>query len=319
MNKVLFIGPKFGFEAAKTVLDGIVELKHVESDKEAVLSEIVNSLGIIDASMKVPFNESMISVSSKIKIISCATTGSDHIDQSVIDKYGITVKTLKEDIDLIQGLTPAAELSWALLMSCARNLKGAIAHVETVKWDRELFPGVMLKGKTIGIIGCGRIGGWMSKYATAFGMHVIGFDPYLKQFPEKVEEVTLDYLVEKSDFISVHVHLTDKTENLLSFDLLSKVKKGVIIINSSRSKIVNEGALLKGLESGIIGACGLDVLDGEPNIKDNKLLKYAQNNANLIITPHCGGFSPDAVKLVCERAAEKIKNFIRENNLYENQ
>lgn len=318
MNKVLFIGPEFGFVAAKVILEGIAELKYVDSVKEAVLSEIVDSLGIIDASMKVPFDESLISMSCKIKIISCATTGSDHIDQSVVDKYGITVKTLKEDKDLIQGLTPAAELSWALLMACARNLKGAIAHVESSKWDRELFPGVMLKGKTIGIIGCGRIGGWMSKYAIAFGMRVIGFDPFLKHFPEKIEEVTLDYLVETSDFISVHVHLSDETENLLSFELLSKVKKGAIIINSSRSKIVNEEALLMGLESGNIGACGLDVLDGEPNIKDNKLLIYAQNNANLIITPHCGGFSPDAVKLVCGRAAEKIKNFILEYNLNEN-
>ena len=315
MNKVLFIGPKFGFQAANDILDGLVEVIYVNPHIDDLSCEIVDSIGIIDASMKVPINEQLILKSKNFKIISCATTGSDHIDSLVIEKFGITLKTLKEDKDLIQNLTPAAELSWALLMACARNLKGAFSHVDNSNWDRELFPGVMLKGKTIGIIGCGRIGGWMSKYALAFGMRVIGFDPFINVIPNEIEKVSLEYLLAESDFITVHVHLSDLTENLLSNELLLKTKKGVIIINTSRGKIINEEGLLRGLESGHIAACGLDVLDGEPNIKDHKLLKYSQENNNLIITPHCGGYSPDAVKLVCERASLKIKNFVLENNL----
>jgi D-3-phosphoglycerate dehydrogenase len=191
-------------------------------------------------------------------------------------------------------------------MACARKLKGAFRHVEAGGWTREDFPGVMLKGRTLGLVGFGRIGGWMGRYAQAFGMRVLAADPFQKEFPAYVEARTLYDLVPEVDFISMHVHLSDQTRGLLSRELIERMKPGTILINTSRGALVDEAALLDALMSARIAAAGIDVLDGEPATANHPLTEYARMHDNLLITPHCGGFSPDAVRIVCARAAEKI-------------
>lgn len=146
----------------------------------------------------------------------------------------------------------------------------------------------------------------MGRYARAFDMDVVGYDPYLETLPEGFRRVTLEELVKTSDFISIHVHLSDDTKGLLSRDYLKKTKYGAVLINTSRGAIIDETALLDCLNSGRIRAAGLDVLEGEPDINEHPLVEYARTHDNLIITPHCGGFSPDAVAKVCSHAAKKI-------------
>jgi D-3-phosphoglycerate dehydrogenase len=211
-----------------------------------------------------------------------------------------------EDKELLRNLTPAAEFSWALLMACARKLPEAINQVKTGSWDREMVPGIMLRGKRIGIIGCGRIGTWMSTYANAFGMDVVGYDPFITDWPPQIETVSLEELVHTSDFITIHVPLNENTKGLFSSKHFDTIKTGMILINTSRGAVIDEKALLEALESKRLRAAGLDVLTDEPDIQQSPLFSYIQTHDNLIITPHCGGFSPDAVRIVCSRAAEKI-------------
>ena len=256
--------------------------------------------------MKTRITNGMIRKAGKLRIISCATTGSDHIEREELDRRSIPVRTLKEDRGLLLGLTPAAELSWALLMACARRLPSAFSHVKSGQWTREMFPGTMLRGKRLGIIGCGRIGGWMGRYALAFGMDVVGYDPYMDPLPDGFTPLPLEDLFRTSDFITVHVHLSDETRGLVSRQLLESARNCAVFINTSRGPIVDESALLDCLKNNTIGAAGLDVLDGEPEIDNHPLVGYARENDNLIITPHCGGFSPDAVAIVCTEAAKKI-------------
>ena len=147
--------------------------------------------GTIDQfNLMVTITNDMVKKAGNLKIISCATTGSDHIEREELDKRSIPVRTLKEDRDLLLDLTPAAELSWALLTACARILPAAFDHVKSGQWVRESFPGIMLKGKQLGIIGCGRIGGWMGRYARAFDMKIVGYDPYLDRLPEGFSRIT---------------------------------------------------------------------------------------------------------------------------------
>ena len=176
---------------------------------------------------------------------------------------------------------------------------------------REDFPGLMLNGRRLGVIGCGRIGGWMARYARAFGMDVVGYDPFVESFPEGIERVSLEEVVSGSDAITVHVHLSAQTRGVVSADLFRRMKPGAIFLNTSRGAIADEAALLQALQSGHLSAAGVDVLDGEPEIENHPLRRYAQSHANLLITPHCGGFSPDAVRVVCRRAAEKIRDHLR--------
>jgi D-3-phosphoglycerate dehydrogenase len=261
---------------------------------------------LLDASMKVVISDAMVASAAKLQIISCATTGSDHIERTELDRRGIPVRTLMEDRQLLLNLTPAAELSWALLMACARMLPAAIDHVKDGGWDREQFPGIMLNGKRIGIVGCGRIGTWMSRYARAFGMDIVGYDPFVSEFPPQITPVSFEELARTSDFITIHVPLTEDTNGLFSQSCFEQVKTGAILINTSRGAVIDESALLDALKSERIKAAGLDVLIDEPQIVNSPLAQYAKTHHNLILTPHCGGFSHDAVKIVCRRAAEKI-------------
>jgi D-3-phosphoglycerate dehydrogenase len=180
--------------------------------------------------------------------------------------------------------------------------------VKQGRWVREDFPGLMLNGRRLGIIGCGRIGGWMARYGRAFGMDVVGYDPFLDKFPDGIVPVSLEELAATSDAITVHVHLSDETRGLVSADIFRRMKPGAIFLNTSRGAVADEAALLEGLESGRLGAAGLDVLEGEPDVAKHPLRLYAERHDNLLITPHCGGFSPDAVRVVCRRAAEKIRD-----------
>jgi D-3-phosphoglycerate dehydrogenase len=307
MRKVIYLGAEEGFEATQRALAGAADVVHVAAEPKDVAAALRDADGLLDASMKVKLTPEMLAAASKLKIISTATTGADHISRDGLSERGIPVRTLKEDPDVLRNITPAAELSFALLMALARKLPAAVQHVKDGGWTREEFPGVMLRGKTLGLVGCGRIGGWMARYARAFGMDVIGHDPFLVEFPDTIRKMPLEHVLSQSDFVSIHVHLSPETTGLVSKALIDSMKAGAFLINTSRGAIVNEQALLAALQSGHLGGAGLDVLDGEPDTANHPLVQYARTHDNLLITPHCGGFSPDAVRVVCAHAAGKIR------------
>ena len=303
---IAYLGADAGYQALVETLGGAADAVHVEANPNALSQALETASGLLDASMAVPISDAMIDAAPNLKIISCATTGADHIARDSAQAKGIAIHTLREDADLLANLTPAAELSWALLMAVARSLPAAVAHTRAGLWRREDFPGTMVQGRTLGLVGVGRIGGWMARYAQAFGMSVLGYDPYQDTLSDGVKPATLEDLFGASDFVSVHVHLSDETRGLVNRALLESAKPGQILINTSRGAIVDEAALLDGLKSGRLGGAGLDVLDGEPDTVNHPLVVYSQSHENVLITPHCGGLSPDAVRLVCARAGQKI-------------
>lgn len=306
MKKILFIGPIEGFEAAAEMVGGAATLVHVPAERQMVREAIQSSEALIDASMKISFDQEMLESATRLQIISTATTGADHIDKEVAESNGVKVRTLREDSELLFNITPAAELSWALVLACARRVVPATQHVRKGHWVREDFPGPMLNGRVLGLVGCGRIGQWMARYGQAFGMRVLGFDPLIESWPNGVEKSDLDTVLEQADVVSVHVHLGPETNGMIGTREFARMKSGAIFVNTSRGAICDERALVHALESGHLSAAGLDVLEGEPEIARHPLVEYARKHENLLITPHCGGFSPDAVRRVCARAVEKV-------------
>ncbi len=300
---LLFMGPPSGWQSVQSAAGASARLLHVEPRQDALAAALAEADGLIDAAIRVPLTDEMVRGAPRLKVVSCASTGTDHVARGEIERRGIVVRSLFDSPEVIRNLTPAAELTWALVLACARRLPSAVAHVRGGGWDREQFPGMMLNNRQLGLIGCGRIGGWMARYAQAFGMRVVGFDPHRSEFPAGVTRVSLEDVMETSDVVSVHVPLNAETRGLVSAALFARVKPGAIFINTSRGPIADEAALLQALQSGRIAAAGLDVLDGEPAIADHPLLAYARNHDNLLITPHCGGFSPDAVAVVSAHAA----------------
>ncbi len=305
-RRIVYVGADAGFAGAQAAAAGRATVTQVPAEAAALAAALVDADALLDASMKVRITDVMVAAAPRLGIVSCATTGADHIERQALADRGAEVRTLREDPELLRNLTPAAELSWALVLACARKLPAATAHTRAGDWVREDFPGLMLNGRTLGLIGCGRIGQWMARYGTAFGMNIVGHDPHIAPWPAGIERRPLAEVMAASDVVSVHVHLNEETRGLVSADLLAAARPGLILVNTSRGAIVDEDALLAGLETGRIGAAGLDVLDGEPDIAAHPLIRYSRTHDNLVITPHCGGFSPDAVRLVCRRAAEKI-------------
>ncbi len=302
MHKIIYTGPQNQLAAARLAAGDGIDVAWVAAEPAAIASALHDADGVIDASMRVKISSEMIAAAPKLKVISCATTGADHIEVGTDGR--VAVFTLREAPELLAGLTPAAELSWALVLACARNLPAANAHVRSGHWVREDFPGLMLNGRRLGIIGCGRIGGWMLRYGEAFGMNRVGYDPHIDP-PTGVAKASLNELFETCDVISLHVHLSDTTRGMITEDHFNRVKQGAVFINTSRGALIDENALLRALESGRLGAAGLDVLDGEPEIIDHPLRRYGETHDNLLITPHCGGFSPDAVAKVVAHAARR--------------
>ena len=303
---VIYLGPKDALPTACEVLEPSWTVFTPDPTPEAVAVHLQDAVAILDASMKVRFDRAMLDRAPRLQVISTATTGADHIDSEALEERSIPLLTLKGEKGILQNLTPAAELSWTLLMVCARRLRGAVQHVLEGNWVREEFPGIMLKGKTLGLIGCGRIGSWMARYARAFDMDVIGYDPFVDPWPNQIRKIDLDTLFSVADFVSIHVPLNDQIRGMIGAREFGLMKMGSIFVNTSRGGLIDENALLKSLLEGRIRAAGVDVLEGEPVIDHHPLMEYARTHDNLIITPHIGGFSPDAVRVVVAYAARRI-------------
>lgn len=312
IKPVLYLGPVSALGIARAVLEPRWRVIAAEPTQEAVRALLDDAVAVLDASMKVRFDRAMLMRARELRIISTATTGADHIDAKALADRRIALLTLRGEGDLLRNLTPAAEHSWLLLMACARRIRGAVRHVLEGKWRREEFPGIMLKGKTLGLIGCGRIGSWMARYARAFDMNVLGYDPFVAPWPEQIEKSDFAGVLSAVDFLSVHVPLNDETRNLFGEREFGLMKPGAVFINTSRGGLTDEYALLNALREGRLGAAGLDVLQGEPAIGSHPLVEYAQTHENLIITPHIGGFSPDAVTVVVEYAARRIAQALQD-------
>lgn len=309
MRKIVYVGPPYGRDVVASELGAGYDVVLVEPEQGVMAGEIGDASAYLDASMKLPLDRRLLERAVNLKAVFTATTGSDHIDGEYLTQRGIPVLTLKGQNQVTNQLTPAAELSWLLVMACARRLRPAIRHVESGLWDREAFPGMMLKGRTIGIIGCGRIGMWMARYANAFDMRVLGYDPHVDEVPSYVEKTDLARLIAESDVISLHVHLSSETKGLIGTSELERVKPGVILVNTARGAVVDEAALLEALRDGRVGAYGADVLAQEPRITESALWQYARSHDNCIITPHIGGFSPDALSVVLRFTAKRIETF----------
>jgi phosphoglycerate dehydrogenase-like enzyme len=304
---VLYSGPVEAHDALREAVAGRMDVVRVEPEPAAVAGALRTAAAFLDASMKVRVNAEMIAAAPALRVVAVAATGADHIDDESLGKRGIPLLTLRGQTDVLRNLTPAAELSWLLLMACARQLPAAVDHVKQGGWDRASFPGIMLRGKTLGVVGVGRIGTWMTRYATAFGMTCLGYDPHAGSWPENVERFTsLHEMLPRADFVGLHVPLTKENAGFFDRACFERMKPGAVFVNTSRGDLTDEGALLDGLRSGRIAAAGLDVLKREPDVQQHPLRVYAETHPNLVITPHIGGFSPDAVRVVVRHSAQRI-------------
>ncbi len=259
----------------------------------------------------------ILAAAARLKVIVTPTTGQDHLDLTAASQKGIQVLSLKGERQFLDRVPSTAEHTFALMMSLLRKIPESFEAVKNYQWRRDVFRGRELDGKIIGLVGCGRLGTMMARYCQAFGMRVLVYDPYQKNLPEGIEKIeTLGELLGRCDIVSLHVPLNAETTGLIAAPEFAQMKPGAVLINTARGAVVAETALLAALESGHLAGAAVDVVCDEHRIEPEKyqpLIGYAQNHANLIITPHIGGATYEAVEkadlFVIEKLAYNLRTY----------
>lgn len=294
----------------RQVLASAGEVRYVSATPEA-LQVAMPDADAYYASLRAQLTGELIRLALRLRVIATPSTGLDHIDLETARERNIAVLSLKDERDLLDRITSTAELAWALLLACVRRLPEAIDASRRGEWARDRLRGHQLAGKTLGILGMGRLGTIMAEYGQAFRMRVIGCDIRPVQIAG-VEQVSFDRLIRESDVVSIHIHLNDRTRGLIGREQLASMKPGAVLINTSRGAIIDESALVDALCTGPLAAAGLDVINGEwrDDLDRHPLVCYAREHGNLVITPHVGGVTYEAQELAYAAAARKLVEYL---------
>ncbi len=287
------------------------DFTYMTADQEK-LKEVINDYDIYISTLGVRVTKEMLDRQGRLKVIATPSTGTDHIDCAAAEANGITVLSLKKETKFLDRITATAELTWGLLLSVVRNIPTAFEAAKQGRWARDEFRGRQLSGKTLGILGYGRLGRIVADYGQAFRMKVLVNDVKSINSSPGIEVVDLDTLLKESDVLSIHIHLTDENKQFINATAFQKMKKSAVLINTSRGGIVDEQALIEALSSGQLAGAGVDVIDGEwdTDLANHPMIRYAKDHNNLIITPHIGGVAHEAQSMVFEFLAEKIMEHI---------
>jgi D-3-phosphoglycerate dehydrogenase len=255
-------------------------------------------------------DKSMANGHSRLKAIARAGVGVDNIDLDAATSHGIVVMNSAS-----ASTITTAEHAFALMIALARNVAHAHMTLATGGWDRAKFTGAQLHGKTLGIVGFGRIGQTMASRALAFGMRVIAYDPLINADTALEGQVKLvrnfDDLLPLADVISFHVPKTEATTNMFNRERFGQIKKGLLVVNAARGGIIDEAALLDAINDGRCGGAALDVFDPEPLAKDSPL----RGHPKILLTPHLGASTIEAQEAVALEACKALVTFLKGEGL----
>ena len=284
---------------------------------EAKLSE-KKSADILVIGLKYQIDEKFLDQIPNLKVIASPATGLNHLDLAEIKSRGIKIISLRGRKGFLKNVPSTAEETFALVLSLVRNIPWAFDDVKKGGWDRIQWRGRQLMGKTIGLAGFGRLGKIVARYAKAFNMNVIACDPNVSEKFMKsrgVVKVSTAELFKKSDIVSLHVLLTNETHNLVKENHLKLMKPTAYLINTARAELVEKGVLEKALKQKWIAGAAVDVLwdekgDGS-HLKKDPLVAYARKNKNLIILPHIGGATYEAMQVTQDYIADLVCKYFK--------
>ena len=272
---------------------------------EAELLPLVADATALVVRSETKVTQKVIAAAKQLRVVGRAGVGVDNVDIEAATQHGVVVMNTPGG-----NTVTTAELSFTMLLSLARKVPQAHATMVAGKWDRKLFQGVELSGKTLGVLGMGRIGTEVAKRAIAFGMRVVAYDPYLTEDRAKAIGAEfapeVDHVYREADFITVHMPVTKETKEMLNTAAFSKMKPGVRIVNCARGEIICEADLIAALESNKVAGAALDVFAVEPLPADHPYRKQA----NLILTPHLGASTEEAQEKCGIEVAEVIAAYL---------
>lgn len=299
------------FQGLLDPLRKVADVHQLPADQSALEENIIDYEGFLTP-LTVQTSAEVIRRAEKLKFVATASTGIDHIDTTQAESCGIRILSLKDDTQFLSQITATAELAWGLLLSVMRHIPEAVSSARRGVWARDRYRGHQLSGKTLGILGFGRLGRIVADFGKAFRMNVLACDTKPLPTTEGVSQVDFETLLSASDVITIHIHLTPDNRLLFDSQVFSRMKPGAVLINTSRGAIIDENALIEVLESEHLAGAGLDVINGEwrSDLDQHPLLVYSRNHPNLVITPHIGGVTYESQRMAYERIISKVFDFL---------
>ncbi len=298
--------PQRGLKTIEEYFDAEIWREYAPPPKKVIM-EKARDVDALATLLSDRIDSEVFAAASRLRIVSQLAVGFDNIDVQEATKRGIYVTNTPEVLT-----DTTADFAWALLMAVARRVVEADRYVRDGKWKVGWHPNMMsgldIYGKTIGIVGAGRIGCAVAKRAKGFDMKILFYDVMPRPNLEKdlsAKQVELDTLLEESDFVSVHAPLTKETRHLINESRLRSMKKTAILINNSRGPVVDEGSLFKALKEHWISGAGLDVFEQEPTPTDNPLLRLD----NVVVAPHISSASIETRSKMAEMVANNLVAF----------
>ena len=296
MRPHLLISESHGFPpAALARLRQVADVTAADLDRSALEREI-GGADILWVRLRHRIDDALLARAPRLKVIASPTTGLTHIDLEAAERRGIRILCLRGEADFLKDIRATAEHTIGLILSLIRHIPAAAAHVVEGGWDRDRFQGVELYGKTVAVVGYGRLGRIVARYLQAFDCRVVAVDP--KPSGTEVEFRSLDEALRAADIVTLHVNLTPESRQFFGANQFASMRMGSYFINTSRGELVDEAALLVALRSGRLAGAALDVLCDEHSegMASHPLVRFAETHSNLILTPHIGGCAVEAMQ-----------------------
>jgi D-3-phosphoglycerate dehydrogenase / 2-oxoglutarate reductase len=302
---------------SRTAVDHVRAMAHVELadlDRRGLLERVPNA-EILWVRLRHRIDRQVMEAAPRLQAIATATTGLNHIDVVEAQRRNIQIISLRGQTEFLRGVYATAEHTMALIFASMRRLPAACQDVARGGWNRDLFLGRELHGKTAGVVGYGRVGRMVAHYLCAFGMRVLVTDPResMELAEPGVEFTSFHDLLAASDVVTLHVELSENTRGFFGRHEFGRMKQGSWFINTARGELVDEAALLRTLRSGQIAGAALDVMSNERSQGMNRrpLVEYARLHDNLLITPHIGGWTAESREKTENFLAEQVVAFLR--------
>jgi D-3-phosphoglycerate dehydrogenase len=289
--------------------DDRFQVHRIHDSSSAEFSGVLSTAHALIVRSTTRVDAAMIDAAPELKVVGRAGVGVDNIDMDAASDAGVAVYNAPGG-----NTIAAAELTMALMLSVVRRVTAADHSVRAGRWDRASFRGVELRGRTLGLIGAGRIGGEVARRCEAFGMTVMAYDPYIDETRAQqlgIRLATVDEVIEEAEVISLHVPLNDETRHLIDSKALGRMKKQAFVINASRGGVIVEADLAAALEEGLIAGAALDVYEDEPLSADSPL----RDAPNLVLTPHLGASTEEAQVSVAREVALSVRTALLEGDL----
>ncbi|MBL76616.1 MAG: hypothetical protein CL763_06815 [Chloroflexi bacterium] len=255
--------------------------------------------------LRTQINNQFLDYYPNLKYILTATTGLNHIDLEECNNRNIQVISLRGETEFLSNIAATAEHTIGLMLSLLRHIPSAHSDVLHQNWDRMNFKGNELKGRTLSILGLGRLGIQVANIAHAFGMEIKSFDKTVSPIHKTTNNLV--HAVQGSDIVSVHLPYNHETHHLLTTSVLMETNPGSYLINTARGEIIKEDDLVECLENKHLAGAAVDVLENEYSLNSSPLLQYSMKNENVIITPHIGGCTHESMAATEVFIANKFK------------